>query len=54
MRKNIPIDLENHFEQFATNQPKHGPYEGVSEVIRKALIDGVESGWIEDLVQRNS
>lgn len=48
MSKNTPNDLENHFEQFFANELTPGSSEAVIEVIRKALIVGEESGWVED------
>ncbi len=48
MSKNTPNDLENHFEQFFANELTPGSSEAVIEVIRKALIVGEESGWVDD------
>jgi metal-responsive CopG/Arc/MetJ family transcriptional regulator len=48
MSKNTPNDLENQSEQFIANELKPGRSEAIIEVIRKALIVGEESGWVED------
>ena len=39
---------ENHFEPFFANELTPVGSEAVIEVIRKELIVGEESGWVED------